>query len=211
MKKLKEKIENEQGHLDILVNDIWGGEGKTPWNTPIWEQPIELGLKVLRNATESHIITNHFLLPLLIKKTGGILFEISDGILEYNLTHYRCNNLFYDLSKLTANRLAWTMAQELKPFRCTSIGLTPGWLRSEMMLEGFGVTEENWKDAIKQEPGFINSETTRFVGRAIVNIAVDPEVQRFNGKYLNAYDASQMYDFTDLDGTTPNCWDKGTD
>lgn len=206
VEKLSDRIRKEYGRLDILVTDIWGGEGKTEWNVPLWEQPLEKGLFVLKNSTESHIITGHFLLPLLIKNKGGILFEITDGTAEYNSKNYRCNCLFYDLAKTTINRIAWALSLELAPYNCTSIGMTPGWLRSEMMLDNFGVTEENWRDAIKDNPGFDQSETPRFIGRAIVHLAADPEVHRFNGKSMKCIDAARIYGFTDLDGTQPDCW-----
>ena len=203
---LYETIKKNHNRLDILVNDIWGGEGKTQWDAPIWEQNLSQGIHVLRNATESHIITNHYLLKLLIQHPGGVLFEVSDGTLDYNLTHYRCNCLFYDLPKIIINRMAWSLSVELAKHQCTSIGITPGWLRSEMMLDHYHVTEENWQDAVQQDAGFINTETPRFIGRAIAYLSADPDVHRFNGKSLTAYDASQVYGFTDLDGRQPNCW-----
>jgi NAD(P)-dependent dehydrogenase (short-subunit alcohol dehydrogenase family) len=206
VESLYDTIRKRYGRLDILVNDIWGGEGRTEWNTPIWEQHLSQGIQVLRNATESHIITNHYLLKLLIRHPGGVLFEVSDGTLDYNLKNYRCNCLFYDLSKIIINRLAWSMSIELVQHQCTSIGITPGWLRSEMMLDIYHVTEENWQDAIQQDAGFINSETPRFIGRAIAHLSADPDVHRFNGKSVTAYDVSQVYGFTDLDGRQPNCW-----
>lgn len=203
---LYETIRRNHGRLDILVNDMWGGEGRTRWDTPLWEQPLSQSIQVLRNATESHIITNHYLLKLLIQNPGGVLFEVSDGTLDYNITHYRCGCLFYDLAKIIINRMAWSLAIELAKYHCVSIGITPGWLRSEMMLDHYRVTEENWRDAIRQDAGFINSETPRFVGRAIAHLAADPDVSRFNGASLTAYDVSQIYGFTDLDGRQPNCW-----
>jgi NAD(P)-dependent dehydrogenase (short-subunit alcohol dehydrogenase family) len=203
---LYETIQKHHGRLDILVNDMWGGEGKTRWDTPIWEQPLSQGIHVLRNATESHIITNHYLLKVMIQHPGGVLFEVSDGTLDYNLIHYRCNCLFYDLSKIIINRMAWSLSRELVKHQCTSIGITPGWLRSEMMLDHYHVTEENWQEAIQQDAGFINTETPRFIGRAIAYLSADPNVSRFNGTSLTAYDVSQVYGFTDLDGRQPNCW-----
>jgi NAD(P)-dependent dehydrogenase (short-subunit alcohol dehydrogenase family) len=203
---LYETIQKHHGKLDILVNDMWGGEGKTRWDTPIWEHPLSQGIQALRNATESHIVTNHYLLKLLIQHPGGVLFEVSDGTLDYNLAHYRCNCLFYDLSKIIINRMAWSLSRELAKHQCTSIGITPGWLRSEMMLDHYRVTEENWQEAIQQDAGFINTETPRFIGRAIAYLSADPNVSRFNGTSLTAYDVSQVYGFTDLDGRQPNCW-----
>jgi len=205
---LYETIQKHHGKLDILVNDIWGGENKTQWDTPIWDHPLSQGIHVLRNATESHIITNHYFLKLLIQRPGGVLFEVSDGTFDYNLTHYRCNCLFYDLSKIIVNRMAWSLSIELAKHQCTSIGITPGWLRSEIMLDHYKVTEETWKDAIANAPGFEESETPHFIGRAIAYLSADPDASRFNGTSLTAYDVSQVYGFTDLDGRQPNCWKK---
>lgn len=207
VEQFAQRIAREQGRIDILVNDIWGGDGKVQWNTPIWQHNLATGLQVLRNATESHLITNHYLLPLLIKQPGGVVFEVSDGTLEYNLQHYRCNCIYYDLPKLIINRLAWALGQELPPHQCTAIGITPGWLRSEMMLDGYQVTEANWQDAVKGEPRFIHSETPRFMGRAIAHLAADPQVHRFNGQNITAFQAAEIYGVTDLDGRQPNCWE----
>ncbi|MBI9044649.1 MAG: SDR family oxidoreductase [Anaerolineaceae bacterium] len=206
VEKLFERISNEHDKLDILVNDIWGGEGKTEWDVPIWEQSLEKGLQVLRNSTESHIITNHYILPLLIRDEGGILFEVSDGTLEYNLQRYRCNCLFYDLAKISINRMAWALSHELSPYKCTAIGITSGWLRSEMMLDGFNVAEENWRDALEIDPGFSRSETPRFIGRAISYLSADPDVYRFNGHSLTSFEVAKIYGFTDIDGSQPDGW-----
>ena len=199
------RIAQEHRKLDILVNDMWGGEKTIEWNVPIWEQSLDKGLQTLRNAIETHIITNHFLLPLLIRSERGILFEITDGTAEYNASRYR-DSLFYDLAKVTINRMAWALAHELGPHNCTAIALTPGWLRSEMMLDGFGVTEENWRDALKQQPHFAISETPRFIGRAVVHLAADPQVHRFNGHSMSSIQVAKEYGFTDLDGSQPDSW-----
>lgn len=209
VEKLSTRISSEHDRLDILVNDVWGGEGKTEWDVPIWEQSLEKGLHVLRNSTESHIITDHYLLPLLIRHEGGVLFEVSDGTLEYNLQHYRCNCLFYDLAKITINRLAWDLSHELSPHKCTAIGITSGWLRSEMMLDGYNVTEENWREALKIDPSFSKSETPHFIGRAIAYLSADPNVHRFNGHSLTSFDASKIYGFMDVDGSQPDGWGQG--
>jgi len=184
---------------------MWGGEKTIEWNVPIWEQSLDKGLKTLRNAIETHIITNHFLLPLLIRSERGVLFEITDGTEEYNASRYR-DSLFYDLAKVTINRMAWALSHELGPYNCTTIALTPGWLRSEMMLDGFGVTEENWRDALKQQPDFGISETPRFIGRAVVYLAADPRVGRFNGRSMSSIQVAKEYGFTDIDGSQPDCW-----
>jgi NAD(P)-dependent dehydrogenase (short-subunit alcohol dehydrogenase family) len=202
---LVNRIRDEQGQLDILVNDIWGGEHLFEWDVPIWQHSLEKGLRMLQLAVNTHLITSHFALPLLIQKPGGLLVEMTDGTEEYNRTHYR-NSAFYDLAKISINRLGWSQAQELLPHQCTAVSLTPGWLRSEMMLDHFGVTEANWRDALRKEPHFVISETPRYVGRAVAHLAADPNVSRWNGQSLSSGQLAPVYGFTDLDGSQPDCW-----
>lgn len=199
------RIEREQGRLDLLVNDIWGGERLAEWNVPVWEHSLEKGLRMLRLAIDTHIITSHFALPLLIKNPGGLLVEMTDGTAEYNNTNYRLS-LFYDLAKSSVIRMAWAQAQELRPHRCTAVALTPGWMRSEMMLDIYGVTETNWRDATAKQPHFVISETPRYVGRAVAHLAADPEVARWNGQSLSSGQLAKVYSFTDLDGSQPDAW-----
>lgn len=199
------RIEREQGRLDVLVNDIWGGDHFIQWNTPIWEHSLENGLRMLRLAVETHLITSHFALPLLINNKGGLVVEVTDGTAEYNDEHYRVS-LFYDLAKTSVVRMAWSLAQELKPHECTALALSPGWLRSEQMLDNYGVTEENWRDATKVQPHFIIAETPRYVGRAAAHLASDPEVARWNGQSLSSGQLAKVYGFTDLDGSQPDAW-----
>lgn len=199
------RVEQEQGRLDILVNDIWGGETLTQWDTPVWEHSLEGGLRMLRLAIDTHIITSHFALPLLIKNPGGVLVEITDGTAEYNDTHYRLS-LFYDLAKTSIIRMAWGLAQELQAHQCTAVALTPGWMRSEMMLEIFGVTEANWQDGAAKDPHFIISETPRYIGRAVAHLAADPNVARWNGQSLSSGQLAKVYGFTDLDGSQPEAF-----
>ncbi|CAM3906480.1 SDR family oxidoreductase [Mesobacillus zeae] len=205
VKALMERIEEEQGQLDILVNDVWGGENLLEWNVPVWEHSIDGGLRMLHQAIDTHIITSHYALPLLIKYKNGLVIEMTDGTAEYNAKNYRLS-LFYDLAKTSVNRMAWSLAQELRPHQCTAVSLTPGWMRSEMMLDHFGVTEDNWQDAIEQEPHFVISETPRFVGRAVVALAADLNVARWTGQSLSSGQLAQVYGFTDLDGSSPDCW-----
>jgi NAD(P)-dependent dehydrogenase (short-subunit alcohol dehydrogenase family) len=205
VKQLVERIERDHRHLDVLVNDIWGGERLFEFNKPVWEQSLEHGLRLLRLAVDTHLITNHFALPLLLKRPGGIVVEMTDGTADYNAGHYRVS-LFYDMAKAAVVRMAWALAQELTPYGATALALTPGWLRSEMMLDGFGVTEENWRDAITREPHFVISETPRYVGRAVAALAADPQVARWNGQSLSSGQLAQVYGFTDLDGSQPDCW-----
>src|SRR5690606_25196295 len=170
VKALVERIEKEQGRLDILVNDIWGAEHMAQWNVPVWEHSLDKGLRMLRLAIDTHIITNHYALPLLIRNPNGLVVEMTDGTAEYNDQHYRLS-LFYDQAKTSVIRMAWALAQEVQPFRCTAVALTPGWMRSEIMLEHYRVTEENWQDAAAEEPHFVISESPRYVGRAVAALA----------------------------------------
>ncbi len=199
------RVEIEQGRLDILVNDIWGAEYLAQWNTPVWKHSLNGGLRMLRLAIDTHIITSHFALPLLIKNPGGLVVEITDGTAEYNDKNYRLS-LFYDLAKTSVIRMAWTLSQELQPYHCTAVALTPGWMRSEIMLEHFGVTEANWRDATAKEPHFVISETPHYVGRAVAHLAGDPQVARWNGESLSSGQLAIVYGFTDLDGSQPEAW-----
>lgn len=199
------RIETEQNRLDILVNDVWGAEYMVEWNIPVWEHSLDKGLRTLRLAIDTHIITSHFALPLLIKNPGGLVVEMTDGTAEYNNTHYRLS-LFYDLAKTSVIRMAWAQAQELQPYQCTAVALTPGWMRSEIMLDVFGVREENWRDATTQEPHFVISETPRYTGRAVAALAGDSAVNRWNGTSLSSGQLAQVYGFTDLDGSQPDAW-----
>ena len=202
---LVSRIENEEGRLDILVNNIWGGDYLIEWNVPVWEHSLESGLHMLRLAIDTHIITSHFALPLLIKTAGGLLVEVTDGPADYNQDHYRVS-LFYDLAKTAINRIAWTQAQELQKHQCTAVSLSPGWLRSEQMLDNYGVKEENWRDATKKQPHFIITETPHYVGRAVAHLAADPDVARWNGQSLSSGQLAKVYNFTDVDVSQPDAW-----
>lgn len=205
VRALVERIEAEQRRLDVLVNDVWGGERLFEWDVPVWQHSLERGLRLLRLAIDTHIITSHFALPLLIRNAGGLVVEMTDGTAAYNAENYR-NSLFYDLAKNSVIRLAWAQARELAPHGCTAVALTPGWLRSEMMLDHFGVKESNWREALAREPHFAISETPRYVGRAVAHLAADPEVARFNGLSLSSGALAKAYGFTDLDGSQPDAW-----
>jgi NAD(P)-dependent dehydrogenase (short-subunit alcohol dehydrogenase family) len=205
VRDLVRRIEDEQGRLDVLVNDVWGGERLAEWNVPVWEHSLEGGLRLLRLAIDTHIITSHFALPLLIRNAGGLVIEMTDGTAEYNAENYRLS-LFYDLAKTSVIRMAWAQAQELQPHGCTALALTPGWLRSEMMLDLFGVEESNWREATAREPHFVISETPRYVGRAVAHLAADPDVARFSGRSLSSGGLAKVYGFTDLDGSQPDAW-----
>jgi NAD(P)-dependent dehydrogenase (short-subunit alcohol dehydrogenase family) len=205
VRALCERIEADHGRLHVLVNDVWGAEKLIEWNVPIWEHDLGRGLRMLRLAVDTHLITSHLALPLLIREPGGLLVEVTDGTADYNGANYR-NSAFYDLAKASILRLAFSQAEELRPHGATALALTPGWLRSEMMLEAFGVKEENWRDATQRIPHFAISETPRFVGRAIAALAADPDRARWNGQSLSSGQLAQVYGFTDLDGSRPDAW-----
>jgi len=202
---LVRRIRAEQSQLDILVNDIWGGEHLFEWNKPVWDHNLENGLTLLRRGIDTHLITAHHALPLLIENTGGLLVEVTDGTADYNAEHYRLSP-FYDLAKVAVTRMAWAHAKDLAPHGATAVSITPGWLRSEMMLEAYQVSEANWHDATKMQPHFIISETPRFVGRAVAALAGDPDKARFNGQSLSSGGLAQVYGFTDLGGSRPDAW-----
>ena len=204
VRALVERIEREQGRLDILVNDIFGAT-KIEWNKSVWESDLEYGLHMLRLAVDTHAITSHFAIPLLLKTSGGLVVEVNDGTADYNGTTYR-NSFFYDLAKASVQRMGFSLGHELRPHGATAVSLTPGWLRSEAMLDAFGVTEANWRDATKFQPHFAISETPAFVGRAVAALAQDPNVSRWNGQSLSSGQLAKIYGFTDLDGSQPDAW-----
>src|SRR5687767_3603925 len=204
VRDLVARIEREQGALHVLVNDIWGAT-TMEWNKTVWESTLDIGLRTLRLAVDTHAITSHFAIPLLIKTPGGLVVEMTDGTDEYNATHYRVS-FFYDLAKAAVNRMAWALAHELKPHGATAVSLTPGWLRSEAMLDAYGVSESNWRDATKRSPHFAISESPAFVGRAVAALAQDADRSRWNGKSLSSGQLAKIYGFTDLDGSQPDAW-----
>ncbi|MEU6776966.1 SDR family oxidoreductase [Streptomyces sp. NPDC046759] len=205
VRALVDRVDREQGRLDVLVNDIWGGEKLFRSDTPVWEHDLEAGLRLLRLAVETHAITSHFALPLLLRRPGGLVVEMTDGTAEYNRDTYRVN-LFYDLAKASVLRMAFALGHELGPRGATALALTPGWLRSELMLDLCGVGEDDWRDALAREPHFAISETPRFVGRAVAALAADPDVARFNGQSLSSGGLALLHGFTDLDGSRPDAW-----
>jgi NAD(P)-dependent dehydrogenase (short-subunit alcohol dehydrogenase family) len=205
VRALVDRIADEQGRLDVLVNDIWGGENLFEWDRPVWEHDLDKGLRLLRLAVETHAITSHHALPLLLRRPGGLVVEVTDGTAEYNRDAYRVS-FFYDLAKTSVLRMAFALGHELGPRGATAVALTPGWLRSEIMLDQFGVREDNWRDALAKVPHFAISETPRYVGRAVAALAADPEAARFNGRSLSSGGLAQVYGFTDLDGSRPDAW-----
>ena len=204
VRALVERIRSEQGRLHILVNDIWGAT-KMEWNKTAWESDLDYGLRTLRLGVDTHAITSHCALPLLIRKPGGLVVEVTDGTAEYNAAHYRVS-FFYDLAKAAVLRMAFALAHELKPRGGTAVALTPGWLRSEAMLDAYTVGEANWRDATKVQPHFAISESPLFVGRAVAALAADPDVARWNGQSLSSGQLARIYGFTDVDGDQPDAW-----
>ncbi|MGW1289704.1 SDR family oxidoreductase [Streptomyces sp. NPDC002586] len=205
VRALVDRIADEQGRLDLLVNDIWGGEKLFEWDTTMWEHDVDNGLRLLRLAVETHAITSHFALSLLLRHPGGLVVEMTDGTADYNRDTYRVN-FFYDLAKASVLRMAFALGHELGPRGATALALTPGWLRSELMLDAYGVREDNWRDALARQPHFAISETPHYVGRAVAALAADPDVARFNGQSLSSGGLAQVYGFTDLDGSRPDAW-----
>jgi NAD(P)-dependent dehydrogenase (short-subunit alcohol dehydrogenase family) len=211
--ELVARIERESGRLDVLVNDIWGGEDLVDWDTPVWEHDLAKGRHLLHLAIETHLVTSHHALPLLIRQPGGLVVEMTDGTTEYNAATYRLS-AFYDLAKWSVIRLGWAQGHELAPHGGTAVALTPGWMRSEMMLGHYGVTEETWREVLDrphQEPypdpkHFGISETPRYVGRAVAALAADPDVARWNQASLSSGQLAREYGFTDLDGSRPDAW-----
>lgn len=196
---LIEQIRAEQGRLDVLVNDVWGGDALTEWTKKFWEHSLEKGLLMLQRGIHSHIITARFAAPLMVEKGSGLIIEITDGD-NYG---YR-GTLYYDLVKTTLIRLAFDMAKELRPHGVTALALTPGFLRSEEMLEHFGVAEENWRDGAQKDAHFIASETPYFVGRAVAALAADPEIMNKSGRVYSSWGLSDEYGFIDIDGNRPH-------
>jgi NAD(P)-dependent dehydrogenase (short-subunit alcohol dehydrogenase family) len=208
VRRLADRIRDAHGHIDILVNDIWGAEqlkgGPPDWNTPIWRLDLHKGLRILRLAVDTHLITSHHLLPLLIDHPGGLVVEVTDGTSDYNASRYRIS-VFYDLAKVAVNRLAFSQGHELAACQATAVAITPGWLRSEMMLDAYKVTEDNWRSAAAP-PGFAVSESPRYVGRAVVALATDPRRERWNQRSVTSAQLAVEYGFTDIDGSRPDVW-----
>jgi len=214
--ELATRVERDHGRIDVLVNDIWGAEalkgGPAQWDTPLWELDLADGLRILRLAIDTHVVTSHHLLPLLVREPGGLVIEVTDGTTAYNASRYRIS-VFYDLAKVAVNRLAFSQGHELAPFGATAVAVTPGFLRSEMMLEAFGVTEPTWRDSLDPDrdgptapPDFAHSETPRYVGRAVAALAADPERARWNQQSVDSGRLARAYGFTDVDGSQPDIW-----
>ncbi|WP_327092871.1 SDR family oxidoreductase [Nonomuraea sp. NBC_01738] len=205
VKALAGRVDREQGRLDVLVNDVWGGDRLTQWDVPVWEHDLDNGLRLLRLAIDTHIITSHYLLPLMVRNPGGLVVEVTDGTKEHNDANYRLS-LFYDQAKTAVIRLAFALSHDLRKHGCAAVALTPGFLRSEAMLENFGVTEETWRDVIPKNDTWAISETPAYAGRAVAALAQDPDKMRWSGQSLDSGSLAQVYGFTDLDGSRPDVW-----
>jgi len=193
------RIRRERGRLDLLVNDVWGGDELTEWGKPIWELSMDKGLTMLGRAVHAHILTSRHGLPLMVERNSGLVVEITDG----DFQGYR-GTLFYDLSKISALRLAYAMAVDLRRHNVTALALTPGFLRTEAMLDHFRVTEGTWQDAIRKDRHFAESETPCYVGRAVAALAADPEVHVRSGRAYTSWGLAKEYGFTDVDGRVPD-------
>src|ERR687895_2688162 len=191
--------EEQNGRLDILVNDVWGGESLTQFDTPFWELSLEDGIAMLRQGIETHIITSYYAAPLMVRQKNGLILEITDGV----GTGYR-GSLFYDLVKTSVIRLALAQAVELRQHKVAALALTPGFLRSEQMLDHFGVSEETWRDAIQKDPHFAASETPSYIGRAGAALAADPDILSRTGGGGTTWQLAKEYGFTDRDSSRPD-------
>ena len=199
VRALFDRVDHDFNRLDLLVNDIWGGDELTEWGKPFWKLDSVKGLRMQELAVQTHILTARFGAPLMVARKSGLIIEITDGMfLDYR------GNLFYDLAKISAIRLAYAMAVELRRHNVVALSLTPGFLRSEAMLDGLGVTEANWRDAIAQNADFAESETPSYVGRAVVALASDPNVAAKTGKVCSSWTLAREYGFRDLDGRQPD-------
>jgi len=199
VKALFDRVKADEGRLDVLVNDIWGGDTLTEWGAPLWQLDLAKGRTILERAVWSHVVTARYALPLMIEKNRGLVVEITDG----DFRGYR-GAFFYDLAKNGAIRLAYAYSVELRKHAVTAVAVTPGFLRSEFMLDRFGVSEANWQEAGKRDPHFLQSETPAFVGRAVAALAADPNVHEKTGKVFGSWTLAREYGFSDIDGRRPD-------
>jgi len=206
VRELAARIDREHGRLDILVDGLWGGDNLMTWDKPVWEHPLDGSLRMIRLGIDAHLITSHFLLPLVIRRPGGLVVELTDGTASFNAQYREGTTLAFYVAKAAAHVMAIGQAAELKAFSCTAVALTPGYLRSEVMLDHYHVTEETWRDALVRVPHFCISESPTFVGRGVAALAADPARERFSGQTLDSGQLARIYDFDDVDGSRPDCW-----
>ena len=206
VRSLVDRIRRDHGRLDVLVNDVFGGDRYAEWDKPLWEHDLAGGLRMLRMGVDTHLVTAHFGIPLMLEKDGGLLVEVTDGTAEFNAAYREGVGFYYDLVKANVGRIVIGLTHELRDRPVTVVGVTPGWLRSENMLDNFGVTEETWRDALDATPGFAISESPTYVARGLAALAADPAPDRFAGRVLTSHDLADEYDVTDVDGSRPDCW-----
>jgi len=206
VESLLRRIDDEHGRLDILVNDIFGGDRYAQWDKPLWEHDLAGGLRMLRLGVDTHLITNALAIPLLLRTGAGLVVEVNDGTTSFNANYRPRVGFYYDLVKATVDRIVKSLTAELANHPVTALGVTPGWLRSEKMLDNFGVTEENWRDALAKVPGFAISETPTYLARGLTALAADPQASRFAGQVLTSRQLADEYNVTDIDGSRPDCW-----
>jgi len=205
------RVDREHGMLDVLVNDIFGGDRYMEWDKPLWKHDWEGGLRMLQMGVHTHLITSRTGIPLLLRTAGehgteGLVVEMTDGTSEANAEFRRNVGFYYDLVKANVERIVIGLGAELEDLPVTVVGVTPGWLRSESMLENFGVTEENWRDAVEQRPGFGISESPTYVARGVVALARAADADRWAGTIASVRQLADAYGFTDTDGSRPDCW-----
>ena len=206
VESLVRRIDDERGRLDVLVNDIFGGDRYAQWDKPLWEHDLAGGLRMLRLGVDTHVITSALAIPLLLRTGAGLLIEVNDGTTNFNANYRPVVGFYYDLVKATVDRIVKSLDAELTDHPLTALGVTPGWLRSEQMLDNFGVTEDNWRDALVNVPGFAISETPTYLGRGVAALAGDPDASRFAGRVLTSRQLADEYDLTDVDGSRPDAW-----
>jgi NAD(P)-dependent dehydrogenase (short-subunit alcohol dehydrogenase family) len=203
---LVQRIDAERGRLDVLVNDIFGGDRYAQWDKPLWEHDLAGGLRMLRMGVDTHLITNTYAMPLLLRTGGGLVVEVTDGTSSFNANFRQGVGFYYDLVKANVERIVKGLTFELADHPVTALGVTPGWLRSEKMLDNFDVTEQTWRDALATVPGFAISESPTYLGRGVAALAGDANTARFAGLILTSRQLADTYDFTDVDGSRPDCW-----
>ena len=208
---LVDGIERDHGRLDVLVNDIFGGDRYMEWDKPLWEHDWPGGLRMLQMGVHTHLITCRAAIPLMLRTaesnaTRGLVVEMTDGTSEANAEFRRNVGFYYDLVKANVERIVKGLAAELEPTPLTAVGVTPGWLRSEKMLENFGVAEENWRDACRERPGFAISESPAYVARGVAALAGAADADRWAGRVVGSRELADAYGLTDTDGSKPDCW-----
>ena len=196
---LFDRVRREQGRLDVLINNT-NADALYEWK-PFWQMSLEKGRTIVETAIHAHIANAHFAVPLMLERGSGLIVEITDG----DGVYYR-GHLYYDLTKNNAIRLAIAFSYELRKKNIAAMAITPGFLRSEAVLENLGVREENWRDGIAKRPEFAESETPFFIGKGIAAIAADPNVMKKSGRVFNSHELAVEYGFRDVDGRLPDVW-----